>query len=77
LGKQVRAPFRKTEALPEEIGDIVILDVCRPFEVSIRGYRYFIMWLELKTRLLSIEFTKNKECVTITDSLKHFMAWLL
>ena len=72
-----RAPFRKTEVLPEEIGDIVISDVCGCFELSIRGYRYFVMWLELKTRLSSIEFTKNKECITITDSLKHFMAWLL
>ena len=77
LGKQVHIPFRKTEVLPEEIRDIVISDVCEPFKVSIGGYRYFVTWLELKKRLLSIEFTKNKECVTITDSLKHFMAWLL
>ena len=59
-GKQTRAPFRKTENLPDNIGDIVVSDICGPFEPSLTGFRYFITWMDLKTRFTNIEFLKNK-----------------
>jgi transposase InsO family protein len=76
-GKQTRAPFQKVEDLPTNIGDIVASDICGPFESSIGGYRYFVIWIDLKTRYVSIEFLKNKECKTVTESFKKYMAWLL
>jgi hypothetical protein len=36
-GKQIRAPFKKTEDLPDHIGDVIASDVCGPFEPSIGG----------------------------------------
>ena len=77
FGKQVRAPFQTTENTPAIIGDIVASDLCGPFEPSIGGYRYFITWLELKSRYASVEFLKNKECSTVTESFRRYMAWIL
>ena len=76
-GKQVRAPFKNVEDLPANIGDIVASDVCGPFESSLGGYHYFLTWIDLKTRYASIDFLKNKECKTITESFKRYMAWML
>ena len=76
-GKQTQAPFQKTEDIPVNIGDIIVSDVCGPFNVSIGGYKYFITWMDLKTRFTSIDFLKNKECSTISQSFKKYMAWLL
>jgi hypothetical protein len=76
-GKQTRAPFRKTEDLPNHIGDIIVSDLCGPFELSIGGYKYFVIWMDLKTRFASIDFIKDKECNTVSESFKRYMAWLL
>ena len=76
-GKQTRAPFQKTESLPANIGDIVVSDLCGPFETSVGGFKYFITWIDLATRMASVDFIKDKECKTVTDSFKKYMAWLL
>ena len=76
-GKQTRAPFQKIEKTPDNIGDIIVSDICGPFELSMGGYKYFITWLELATRLGTVDFLKDKECHTITNSFRKFMAWLL
>ena len=57
--------------------NIIASDLCGPFNTSIGGYRYFLTWIDLKTRYVSIEFIKNKECKTVTDSFKRFLAWIL
>ena len=72
-GKQTRLPFQKTEDLPTSIGDVIISDVCGPFKQSIGGYKYFITWTDLNTRYTSIDFLKNKECSTVTDSFKRYI----
>ena len=75
--KQTQAPFQKTENLPDNIRDIEVSDLCSPFETSIGGFKYFITWIDLKSRFANIEFLKNKECDTISESFKHYLAWLL
>ena len=77
FGKQTRSPFKKTEPNPTSIGDIVVSDLCGPFETSVGGYRYFVTWMDLKTRFTNIEFLKNKECITVTNSFKNYAAWIL
>jgi Integrase core domain len=76
-GKQTRAPFQKVEQLPSEIGHIVASDLCGPFEPFVGNYRYIATWIELKTCLASIDFLKNKECTTVANSFKLYLAWLL
>jgi Integrase core domain len=76
-GKQTRSPFQKVEKLPENIGDIIVSDLCGPFEASVGNFRYFVTWIDLKTRLASIDFINNKECHTVTASFGLYMAWLL
>ena len=76
-GKQTRALFQKTENLPDNIGDIVVSNVCGLFELSSARFRYFITWIDLKTRFNSIKFLKNKEGSTVSKSFKKYMAWLL
>ena len=72
-----QSPVLQTENLPDNIGDIIVSDVCGPFELSSARFRYFITWIDLKTRFTSIEFLKNKECNTVSESFKRYMAWLL
>jgi Integrase core domain len=69
-------PFKKIEPLPERIGDVISSDLCGPLETSIGGYKYFITWINHKSRYSSIEFLKNKECTTVTKSFKSYIAWL-
>ena len=40
--KQTQAPFQKVEKLPSKIGDLIISDLCGPFEPSIGNFKYFI-----------------------------------
>ena len=74
FGKQVRALFKQIEDLPDHIRPTIASDVCGPFDMSMDGYRYFLTWIDLKTRYASIKFIKNKECSTVTDSFKQYLA---
>jgi Integrase core domain len=38
--------------------------------------KYFITWIDHKTRYSSIKFWKNKECATVTKSFKSYIVWL-
>ena len=49
FGKQTRAPFKQVETPPNNIGDLVVSDVCGPFETLIDDYRYFVTWLDVKS----------------------------
>ena len=70
FGKQTRTPFRGTEHSATNIGDIIVSDICRPFENSIGGYKYFVMWIDVKSRHTNVDFLKDKECATVSDSFK-------
>ena len=76
-GKQTRAPFQKVEKLPPKVGDLVVSDLCGPFEPSIGNFKYFVTWIEAKTRHANVDFIKNKETSTIAASFKNYSAWLL
>ena len=54
--KQACAPFKEREQFPLEIGNIIVSDLCGPFETSTGGYRYFITWIDLKTHYASLTF---------------------
>ena len=56
--------------------NIIISDLCGPFETSTGGYKYFITWIDLKTCYASIKFLRNKECTTVTDSFRHYITWI-
>ena len=75
-GKQTRAPFKRIEEPPLEIGDVIVTDLCGPFETSINGYKYFVSWIDLKTRYADIDFLKDKESATVAASFKHFIIWI-
>ena len=71
FGKQIRSLFQHTEKIPTNIGDLVVSDVCGPFELSINGYKYFITWIDCKSRFSTLDFLKNKECKTIIESFRN------
>ena len=75
-GKQTRAPFKKVEAQPLEIGDTIVSDLCGPFEASMNGYKYFMSWIDLKTRYTNVNFLKDKESATVATSFRHYITWL-
>jgi transposase InsO family protein len=76
FGKITRKPFKLTEELPTNIGDLISSDVCGPFEASVGGFKYFVTWIDHKSKYVCIDFTKNKECTTITNSFLMYMVWL-
>ena len=41
-GKQTQAPFQKIKKLPKNIGDIIVSDLCSPFEALIGNFKYFV-----------------------------------
>jgi hypothetical protein len=41
-GKHTCSPFQKVENLPENIGDIIVSDLCGPFEASVGNFRYLL-----------------------------------
>ena len=48
-GKQMCTPFQKTELLPANISDVIVSDLCGPFETSVRGFKYFVTWIDSAT----------------------------
>jgi GAG-pre-integrase domain len=64
FGKQVRTMFQKIEALPSNIGDTIVSDVCGPFESSIGGFKYFVIWIDDK-RVISYLYTiqNSTKCI--------------
>jgi transposase InsO family protein len=76
FGKQTHSPFKNIEELPKNVGDIVSSDICGPFDMSIGGYKYFITWIDHATRYVQIDFLRNKECATVTDTFKKYITWL-
>ena len=62
------------EDLPSNVGDIIVSDLYGPFDVSMGGYKYFVTWTDLNTRFINIDFLKDKECGTMTESFKQYMA---
>ena len=38
--KQKQAPFQKVKKLPSNISDLIISDLCGPFELSVGNFRY-------------------------------------
>ena len=75
-GKQMQVLFQKIERLPQNIGDLIISDLCSPFEMSIGNYKYFITWIEMKTCFTNINFIKDKESSTATTSFRNYVTWL-
>ena len=41
-GKQACAPFKGTKCFPLKLSDIIVSDLCNPFETSIGDYKYFV-----------------------------------
>ena len=56
--------------MQKEIGDTITSDFCGPFESSIGGYKYFVTWIDIKSRYASIDFLKNKGCATVSELFK-------
>ena len=75
--QQARTPFKGSERFPLDIGNIIVSDLCSPFETLIGGYTYFIAWIDMKSHYASIEFIKNKKCATVTNSFRHYITWIL
>ena len=62
--------------MQKEIGNMIASDLCSPFKSSIGGYKYFVTWINIKSRYASVNFLKNKECTTVSDSFKQYLAWI-
>lgn len=75
-GKHARSSFKHTETLSLHIGDLVVSDICGPFDTSMGGYRYFITWTDARSRFTSIDFLKDKTSSTVANSFKIYLQWL-
>lgn len=73
-GKQCRLPFPKNEAnRAETVLGIVHSDVCGPMETtSLGGSRYFVTFIEDKSRFVAVYFIKNKS--EVIEKFKEYEA---
>ena len=76
FGKHARLTFKYTEPLSLKIGDLIVSDVCGPFDSSFGGYRYFITWIDARSHYATIDFLKDKLYSTIANSFKNYLYWL-
>ncbi|TPX29988.1 hypothetical protein SeLEV6574_g08657, partial [Synchytrium endobioticum] len=65
LTKLSRKPFpQKSETVPENVGDLIVSDVWGPFQTpSPAGSRFYVSFLDVKTRFSWIYFLKRKSDV--------------
>lgn len=59
--KATRKPFPASETVPEKIGDIIVSDVWGPFQIpSQRGSRYYVSFIDMKSRYGWVYFLSHK-----------------
>ena len=72
-GKQTRAEIRKTtETRADTVLGRIFTDVCGPLHPNYNGYRYFVTWVDDKSRKVYINGLKAKS--EVADCLKRFVA---
>ena len=69
-GKQHRDPFPNSEKCTQHKLDLIHSDVCGPFPLSIRGYKYFITFTDDNSRHTWVFFLKKK-----SEALATFKTW--
>lgn len=70
-GKAHRFPF-STRRRATKPGELIHSDVCGPFESSMSGYRYFVLFKDDFTKFRIIYFIKEKS--EVADKLNQFIA---
>ena len=57
FSKHSRLSFKYTEPLLLNVRDLI---VCGPFNISMRGYIYFVIWIDARTCYTSIDSSKTR-----------------
>lgn len=70
-GKAHRLPFG-TKKRAMKPGELIHTDVCGPFQNSMSGYHYFVLFKNNYTKFRVIDFIKEKS--EVADKLKQFLA---
>lgn len=69
--KQAQTPFPKSASRTTEILELVHADVCGPMRVnSLSGFRYFVTYIDDKSRWCEIYFLKKKS--EVADKFKEY-----
>ncbi len=72
-GKQTRSPFLESTRRSTELLEIVHSDVCGPLQTdSIGGSRYFVTFIDDKSRMVVVYFLKNKN--EVLPKFQEFVA---
>ena len=75
MGKQCRYPFSKQGSRAAEKLEIVHSDICGPMEVkSLGGKRYYIVFVDDKSRRMWVYFIKSKSERDVLETFKEFHA---
>lgn len=76
LGKQIRLPFSKVGSRASQILEVVHSDICGPMEQeSIGGARYFLTFIDDKTRKIFIYFLKSKSQWEVNFNFNNFLKY--
>ena len=65
-GKQTEQPYRPSNSRASKPGELIHTDLCQIRESSVKGYKYFLTFMDDFSRYLFIYFLKNKHQVTDT-----------
>ena len=75
LGKHSKLPFPKKGSRAENVLDLVHSDINGPMEThSLGGHRYYITFIDDKTRRIFVYFLKTKSEVEVFEAFKRFHA---
>ncbi|XP_062544966.1 uncharacterized protein LOC134211764 isoform X2 [Armigeres subalbatus] len=75
MGKHCRQPFSKKGSRAAEVLDVIHTDICGPMEVdSIGGSKYYIAFIDDKSRKMWVYFLKTKAEPEILRIFKEFHA---
>lgn len=73
IGRQARLPFSKEGRRANEILELVHSDICGPMEeVSLGGSRYYITFIDDKTRRMFVYFLRTKSEEEVVEAFKAF-----
>ena len=74
-GKQARLPFPKEGSRATEVLEVVHSDICGPMEASLAGSKWFVIFIDDKTRRIWIYFLKLKNENRVTEAFRDFKAF--
>jgi hypothetical protein len=72
LAKTTRASFQGPGLVASRVGDIIVSDVCGPLETSLSSHRYFVTFVDVYSRFVTVSPLRNKSGESVFQAFKEY-----